>query len=114
MLIHGGKCKACSWYRRTLCVPHGRWCQRNGDELSSSSSHTNVQYFNTPEKVAKVAKLRNRVRCAESEVARLRETISKLMQSAEAVDKGLHQNLSSIMHDNTDDVHNAFPEGTFR
>ena len=27
---------------------------------------------------------------------------------------GFHRDLSTIMHDNTDDIHKAFPKGTFR
>lgn len=35
------------------------------------------------------------------------------MQTSEIVDEGLHSDLSTIMQDNTHDVHKAFPEGTF-
>ena len=105
MLIHGGKCKACSLYRRTLRILHDRGCKRDADELSSSSSHTNNRYLNTPEKLAKVTKLRQRVKSEENEVSRLKEKIANLIQTSEIVDEGLHTDLSTIMHDNTNDVH---------
>ena len=90
-----------------------RWCKRDSDELSSSSSHTNNRYLNTPEKFAKVTKLRQQVKSAENEVTRLKEKIANLIQTSEIVDEGLHRDLSTIMHDKTNDVHKAFPEGTF-
>ena len=90
MLVHGEKCMPCSTYRRTLCVLHDRWSKRNSDELSSSSSHTNNRYLNTPERLPKVTKLRQRVKNAENEIARLKEKICNLIQKSESVDEGLH------------------------
>lgn len=31
MLVHGGKCRACSVYRRTLGILHDRWCKRDSE-----------------------------------------------------------------------------------
>ena len=114
MLVHGQKCDLCSSYRRTLRVLQDRWSKRSSDELSSSSSHTNDRYLNTPEKLAKVANLRQRVKNAENEVMRLKERLRNLIESSESVDQGLHDDLSTIMSENTNDIQKAFPEGSFR
>lgn len=54
------------------------------------------------------------MKSAENEVTKLKEKISNLIQTGEMVDEGFNSDLSTIMEDNTDDVHKAFPEGTFR
>ena len=105
--------KTCTSYRRTLRVLYDRWCKSNSDELSSSSSHTNNRYFNTPERLAKVSKLRQRVRNAEFEIARLKERVCTLIQESSSVDQGLREDLFSIMKGKTSEVYKAFPEGPF-
>lgn len=114
LLVHGEKCKPCSLYRKTLRVLYDRWCKRNSDELSSSSSHTNNRYLNTPEKLAKVTNLRQRVRNAEVEISKLKDKVRNLIEKSEAIDEGLHNDLSTIVNESTQEVHNSFPEGTFR
>ena len=114
LLVHGERCKPCSLYRKTLRVLHDRWCKRNSDELSSSSSHANNRYLNTPEKLAKVTNLRQRVRNAEVEVFKLKDMVRNLIEKSEAVDEGLHEDLTTIVNESTQEVQNAFPEGTFR
>lgn len=115
LLVRGQKCKSCTSYRRTLRTLYTRWSKRNSGDVSSSSSHTNVRYLNTPEKLAKITCLRKRVKTAEAEIVRLKQKVLELIQEkGEDVDGGLHQDLSLIMQENTSDVHAAFPEGTFR
>ena len=114
LLVHGERCKPCFLYRKTLRVLHDRWCKRNSDELSSSSSHANNRYLNTPEKLAKVTNLRQRVRNAEVEAFKLKDMVRNLIEKSEAVDEGLHEDLTTIVNESTQEVQNAFPEGTFR
>ena len=108
------KCSLCSAYRRTLHVLQDRWSKLSSDELSSSSSHTNNRYLNTPERLAKVANLRQRVKNAENEVIKLKERECNLIQKSDSVDQGLHDDLSTIINENTSDIQKAFPEGSFR
>ena len=110
MLVHGEKCKMCSTYCRTLHVLQHQWSKRSSDELSSSS---NNQYLNTPEKLAKVANLRQQVRNAENEVIRLKESLCNTIEKSEPVDQGLHNDLSAIMDENTSAIQSAFREGSF-
>ena len=49
-------------------------------DVSSSSSHTNVRYLNTPEKLAKMTNLKKRVKSAEIEITRLKEKVLSLIQ----------------------------------
>ena len=84
-------------------------------DVSSSSSHTNVRYLNTPEKLAKMTNLKKRVKSAEIEITRLKEKVLSLIQkNGEEVDSGLHGDLSSIVQENMKNMHAAFPEGMFR
>ena len=114
MLVHGEKCKLCSTYRRTLRVLQDRWSNHSSEELSSSSSHTNNRYLNTPEKNAKFSSLRQRVKNAENELTRLRERLCNKIEKSESVDKGLHNDLTTIMNHNVNEIQKAFPEGSFR
>ena len=115
LIVRGQKCSACICYRRTLRTLYGRWCNRKMCDVSSSSSHTNVRYLNTPEKLAKMTNLKKRVKSAEIEITRLKEKVLSLIQkNGEEVDSGLHGDLSSIVQENMKNVHAAFPEGTFQ
>ena len=115
LLVHDQKCKSCIAYRRTLRVLHSRWSVRNSADISSSSSHTNNRYLNTPEKCVKISKLKQRVKIAESEVVRLKEKVLNMLEkSGEEIDEGLHGDLSSIVQEKSEDIHTFFPEGTFR
>ena len=104
LLVHGEKCKPCSLYRRTLHVLYDGWCKSNSDELSSLSSHTNNRYLNTPEKIAKVTNLRQRVQNAEKEISVLKEQVRNLIQKSEVVDEGLHNDLPTIV----DEIHRKY------
>ena len=89
-------------------VLQDRWSKCSSNELSSSSSHTNNRYLNTPKKLAKVADLRQRVKNAENQVARLKERLCTVIQESESVDQGLHNDLSTIMKENTSAIQGAF------
>ena len=84
---------------------HSRWSVRNSADISNSSSHTNNRYFNTPERCVKISKLKQRVKTAESEVARLKEKVLNMLEkSGEEIDEGLHGDLSSIVQEKSEDV----------
>ena len=114
LLIHGQKCVSCSMYRRTLRVLHDRWSKRDSHDLSSSSSHANNRYLNTPEKLTKLGKMRRPIKNAESEISRLKEKVCSSIDKSDPVDEGFHHDLKSVMTENTKEIHKSFPEGTFR
>ena len=114
LIVHGQKCRSCTNYRRTLRVLCDRWLKRDSEEVSSSSSHTNNRYMNTPEKVAKMEKMRCNIKIAASEIRRLRKKVRSLIDKSDPIDDEFHQDLRSIVTENTDKIHQTFPEGTFR
>ena len=69
--------------------------------------------MNTPEKKAKVHKLKRRAHVAENEVRKLQANIEKLtQQQGDSVEGGFHQDLLSIMKEKAPGK--AYPEGSFR
>ena len=114
------KCVSCQKYRANLRAMYSRWSKRRaGDEQAStsgstSSSHTNDRYLNTPEKKAKAADLRKRLHTAEASMKRLSDRICKLTEDhGEVIDDALYSDLLSIMHSYDDEVKKVYPEGSF-
>ena len=70
------KCSSCKSYRDMLRAMYNRWCKRRTCDLSDTSSHSNERYLNTPEKKAKMSKLKERARAAEKQVQNLRAKIT--------------------------------------
>ena len=70
--------------------------------------------ISTPQKKAKISRLRNRAHVAEQKVAKLREKIKKLsIIQGENLDEDLHSDLSDIMKENDDCIKASYPEGSF-
>ena len=62
MVTTSHKCSACKLYRDTLRAMYNHWCKRRTRDLSDSS-HSNEQYLSTPEKKAKMSKLKRKSSC---------------------------------------------------
>ena len=69
------KCSSCKSYRDTLRAMYNRWCKRRTCEC-----HSNERYLNTPEKKAKMSKLKQRAHMAEKEIQKIRVRIAELTQ----------------------------------
>ena len=67
----------------------------------------------TPEKSAKIDKLRSRAHKAEQAVRTLSNKVQKLMAKGEQLDTSFQSDLLSIMRDNEQRVRDAYPEGSF-
>ena len=68
----------------------------------------------TPEKKAKLDKMKARTHAAEQEIRKLQQKIEQLTEKqGESVNIGLHADLLSIMHENTDEIKKAYPKGSF-
>ena len=52
LLLNGdnSKCRSCKTYRATLRTLYNRWSHRSSDNISDTSSHTNIRYMSSPEK----------------------------------------------------------------
>ena len=111
VLIEGGaKCTSCKNYRAVLRKIYARWSARQSEQISDTRSHINEQYMNTPEKKAKLDKMKKRVHEAESEVRKLQQKIEQLTrEQGESIDSDLHGDLLGIMKD----IDQAYPEGSF-
>ena len=108
------KCSSCKSYRDTLRAMYNRWCKRRTCEMSDTSSHSNERYLNTPEKKAKMSKLKQRAHMAEKEIQKLRVRIAELtQQQGDSIDPILHGDLLTIMNENYDQIKQAYPEGSF-
>ena len=114
MLVQGVKCSSCKSYRATLRKIYSRWSSREPSSFTETTSHVNERYLNTPEKKAKMMKMKKRVHSAESEIIKLQKTIKKLNQEqGEKLDNLLHDDLLCIMKEKNDDIQKAHPKGSF-
>ena len=78
LLINSSKCPECVRYRSTLWSMHHKWqkCQKLSTTLTTSThSHTNERWLNSPQIRAKAAQLQERVRSTEKRVKYLEEKI---------------------------------------
>lgn len=108
------KCASCKCYRDTLRAMYNRWCKRCTRDLSDTSSHSNERYLSTPEKKAKMCKLKERARTAEKQVEKLKAKIQQLtQQQGDDVDTNLNADLLGIMNENHEQIKQAYPEGSF-
>ena len=109
------KCTSCKSYRATLRTLYNRFLHRSSDMISDASSHANIRYMNTPEKKKKISNLKKRVQSAEKELSKLQAKVKQLTQKqGESVSDALHDDLRSIMEENSDQIAKAYPEGSFR
>lgn len=93
---------------------HYERCTTVGRDLSDTSSHSNERYLNTPEKKAKMCKLKERARTAEKQVEKLKEKIQQLtQQQGDEVDTNLNADLLGILNENYEQIKQAYPEGSF-
>ena len=109
------KCSSCKCYRSNLRAMYSAWSRRRSlDEVSDTSSHSNERYMNTPEKKAKMNRLKDRTRAAEKQVKVFKEKVKQMMETeGDAVDSDLNSDLLSILQANDEKVKKAYPEGTF-
>ena len=118
MLVACGKCPRCVSYRPSLRKMYNRWWKSTAASPTvhtRSDSHTNFRYLTTPQKKRRMESLRARVSSAELKVARLLKKIkASIGTKGVEVDRDLHEDLSKIMEDNTQAIHEQFPEGSFK
>lgn len=115
LLTNFAKCTSCKDYRPNLRAMYSSWSKRRSiEELSDTSSHSNERYLNTPEKKAKMSKLRARSRDAEKQLKALQEKVKVMVENESGhVDPNFSSDLLRILHDNSEKIEKAFPEGSF-
>ena len=117
LLVHGSKCSSCTAYRDTLRSSYNQWKKKNksASERALSISHTNARFLNSPEKKKKISEWKARARAAEMKVHRL---VEKLMVSTKKhgieLNEDLHNDLTQIMRDKTNDVQKKYEKKCFQ
>lgn len=82
---------------------------------TSTASHTNIRYLNTPQIAERYKHLKARCSAAERKIERLTANIRELIASRSVtVDRDLHQDLSKIMEENEGRIVEDFPENSFQ
>ena len=99
LLVRSVKCQCCKSYQGYLRKSYARWSQRSPERVIESSSHVNDRFMCTPEKKAKLAKLRTRAKVAEQNVNNLKARLQELSEKqGENMDSSLHGDLLGIMN----------------
>ena len=115
IIVNGGKCEKCVSYRDTLRKAYHRWLknkQRSPGRHTSTTSKTNFRYLNTPEKLLRYKKLKDRSRAAER---RLSDVIAKQTQDKGVIlEPDIHNDIEGIMEEKTAEIRENYPEDSFR
>ena len=118
MLVAVGKCNACVPYRSTLRTMYNRWIKNktcSPTKRTSSSSHVNLRWLNSPEKRSRMKNIQRRMVTAERQVEHLKEKIQLSVKAhGVVVDDQLNNDLSRIMTEQTPQVVEEFPVGSFQ
>ena len=117
-LVRDARCDSCKSYRanlRALSSRHKQQALSTPTKRTSTSSHVNFRYLNTPEKAKRLANCSTEAKVAKKKVNRLEQKLKELMEKdGVPLDDTLNQDFDSILSDSTNDVRNHFPPGTFQ
>ena len=81
---------------------------------SSSNSHTNYRFCNTPEKLARLTSLHHVVSLQKKELDRLKDRINQQIEcGGVSIDEPVHDDLVNMMKDHTDKVLQKHGEDSF-
>ncbi len=105
-------CDKCKEYGPVLRSTYSRWLGKSTDEISK---FTNNRFLTSPQKKTKLKQLQETVVHERRERMALSQQVERLTStSGIEVESSLHQDLFSIMKDNSSKISSQFPEGTFR
>ena len=117
-LVDAVRCESCKHYRanlralssrqnkQTLCTPTKR---------TSTSSHVNFRYLNTPEKAKRFLNCSTEARVAKQKVKRLEQKLKEVTEKdGVSLDGTFQHDFDSILSDSTDDIRKHYPLGTFQ
>ena len=117
LLIRGMKCSECVSYRDTLRSIHHRWSKKQNkspSEFTSTHTHTNERWLNTPQRKKKVPRLKSRVRASEKRAKYMAEKIKESVdKKGMQVDDQMHVGLNHILNDHTKEIEKKYEEGSF-
>ena len=117
LLIRGMKCSECVSYRDTLRSIHHRWSKQQNkspSKVTSTHTHTNERWLNTPQRKEKVSRLKSRMRASEKKTKYMAEKIKESVdKKGMQVDDQLHVGLNHILNDHTKEIQKKYEEGSF-
>ena len=115
LLISSGKCQECVGYRSTLRSMHHKWQKRQKlPQTTSTHSHANERWLNSPQIRAKAAQLKERVRSTEKTLKYIEQKIKASTEKlAVNVGDSLHNDLQQIMREHGEKIYEQYKHGTF-
>ena len=108
------RCEQCIAYRLVLGAMHRHFKQRHVPS-KLSDSHINNRYLSSPEKVRKINELQANLRAAHHKLNEIKQFLT-----TEVEEKGMqlhddtHNDLLSIMQENSQNIESNFPNNSFR
>ena len=111
------RCCYCKNYRKCLTAMASRALHTSvqADDRTCPSSHTNYMYLKSEEKSVRLHHLQHERMMFMQRLRRLEDAISESTTTDGIIlDEGLHDDISQLMKDNTEDVHSRYEEGTFQ
>ena len=112
VLVHGGKCSSCKKYRPHLRALSSCWRAQKERKVSK---FTNNQYLTATQQLDKMKQLQSRAQEAEKEVKRLQHIIERSVETnGTAVDPILHDDLVTIMEEESETIKQQYKKGTFK
>jgi len=103
-LSQPGRCSACVDHRKTL---HAMLCrsQQTACSPTNPASSVNLRYLTTPQKIQRFRRLRLSFKHSQSQVERLKAKLAECLEKRSTeVDSDLHEDLLTIMEENTPNV----------
>ena len=105
MVVHDVKCKSFKKYRATLRAMYSRWTSHGHSLTTDTTSHVNGRYMTSPKIIGKMKEMKKCIHTAESELRNLQKKLQELTEpKGENVDNNLHNDLLSIMRENTNKI----------
>ena len=117
ILIKPGDCKrceSCKAYRKTLSAMLSRHSRRQNDDRTNPSSHTTFANLQPAEKDERLKRLRDENKKAKLYINRLKKKIdAATAKDGVELDIEMSNDLEAIMTTKMQQIHSAYPEGSF-
>ena len=112
VLVNGGKCFPCKKYRPHLRALFSSWSAQKERKVSK---FTNNRYLTATQQLDKMKQLQIQAQEAEREVKKLQHIIERSVEThGTPVDLILHNDLVTIMEEESETVQKQYQKGTFK
>ena len=108
------RCPKCSTHRKLLHALLSRQQKGFSTDKTAPDSHVNYRFLTTPEKVDRLQRLHSAHRKTKLQLDRVKAKLAQAIEEKGVVtDDATHEDLHTIMKENTVDVTKSFPENSF-